>query len=242
MPTAGRHLDRLTALDASFLTNETSAQPHARRRDPDLRGPAADATSTWSSTCEGGCTWCRASARSSSSRRWRPAGRSGSTTPTSTSPTTSATPRCRAPGGEEQLKRLAGARLLPAARPLQAALGDVAGPGLEGDRFALITKTHHALVDGISGVDIGTVLFDLEPVPEPADQRRRLGAAARAAPAELLRRGRDRRGRRRRSSSPSGPSSAVRRPEYAARRRRARRWRASARSSARSPTRRPTCR
>ena len=33
------------------------------------------------------------------------------------------------PGGEQQLKRLAGAGLLPAARPLQAALGDVAGAG-----------------------------------------------------------------------------------------------------------------
>ena len=40
--------------------------------------------------------------------------------------------------------------------------------GLERDRFAILTKTHHAAVDGISGVDIGTVLFDLEPVPEPA--------------------------------------------------------------------------
>ena len=37
------------------------------------------------------------------------------------------------------------------------------------DRFALICKTHHALVDGISGVDIMTVLFDLEPdPPEPS--------------------------------------------------------------------------
>ena len=41
--------------------------------------------------------------------------------------------------------------------------------GLERDRFAILTKTHHAMVDGISGVDIGTVLFDLEPVPEPAE-------------------------------------------------------------------------
>jgi WS/DGAT/MGAT family acyltransferase len=37
--------------------------------------------------------------------------------------------------------------------------------GLEGNRFALISKTHHALVDGISGVDLATVLFDAEPVP-----------------------------------------------------------------------------
>jgi WS/DGAT/MGAT family acyltransferase len=38
--------------------------------------------------------------------------------------------------------------------------------GLEGGRFALISKTHHALVDGVAGVDIATVLFDLSPVPE----------------------------------------------------------------------------
>ena len=42
---------------------------------------------------------------------------------------------------------------------------------LVGDRFALIAKAHHALVDGISGVDITTVLFDAAPdaldVPRP---------------------------------------------------------------------------
>src|SRR6185312_9186954 len=37
--------------------------------------------------------------------------------------------------------------------------------GLEGNRFALISKTHHALVDGISGVDLATVLYDANPVP-----------------------------------------------------------------------------
>jgi diacylglycerol O-acyltransferase / wax synthase len=34
---------------------------------------------------------------------------------------------------------------------------------MAGGRFALIAKTHHALVDGISGVDITTVLFDTAP-------------------------------------------------------------------------------
>jgi diacylglycerol O-acyltransferase / wax synthase len=33
------------------------------------------------------------------------------------------------------------------------------------ERFAVIAKTHHALVDGISGVDITTVLFDASPEP-----------------------------------------------------------------------------
>ena len=37
--------------------------------------------------------------------------------------------------------------------------------GLEGDRFAMLSKTHHALVDGISGVDIMSVLFDTSAEP-----------------------------------------------------------------------------
>src|SRR5258705_1615835 len=41
--------------------------------------------------------------------------------------------------------------------------------GLEDDRFAVISKTHHALVDGVSGVDLATVLFDLTPVPREVD-------------------------------------------------------------------------
>ncbi|HEY8215598.1 MAG TPA: wax ester/triacylglycerol synthase family O-acyltransferase [Acidimicrobiia bacterium] len=37
--------------------------------------------------------------------------------------------------------------------------------GLEGGHVALIQKTHHALVDGVSGVDVATVLLDFEPEP-----------------------------------------------------------------------------
>ncbi len=39
--------------------------------------------------------------------------------------------------------------------------------GLERDRFALISKSHHALIDGIAGIDLATVLFDLSPDPPP---------------------------------------------------------------------------
>jgi diacylglycerol O-acyltransferase / wax synthase len=72
-----------------------------------------------------------------------------------------------APGGEEQLMRLAGrvfSQQLDRSKPLWEMW---LVQGLESDRFALLTKTHHAMVDGIAGVDIATVLFDLEPVPEP---------------------------------------------------------------------------
>ncbi len=45
--------------------------------------------------------------------------------------------------------------------------------GLEENRFALITKTHHSLIDGIAGVDLATVLFDLSPDPPPLSHPRR---------------------------------------------------------------------
>ncbi len=50
--------------------------------------------------------------------------------------------------------------------------------GLEDDRFALITKTHHSLIDGIAGVDLATVLFDLSPDP-PAEPIRRAAPGSR---------------------------------------------------------------
>jgi WS/DGAT/MGAT family acyltransferase len=37
--------------------------------------------------------------------------------------------------------------------------------GLEDNRFALISKTHHSMIDGVAGVDLASVLFDLGPVP-----------------------------------------------------------------------------
>jgi WS/DGAT/MGAT family acyltransferase len=41
--------------------------------------------------------------------------------------------------------------------------------GLEGGHVALMQKTHHALVDGVSGVDVATVLLDFEPTPPPVE-------------------------------------------------------------------------
>jgi diacylglycerol O-acyltransferase / wax synthase len=70
------------------------------------------------------------------------------------------------PGSEEQLRALAArihSQRLDRAKPLWETW---LVQGLEGGRFALISKSHHALVDGISGVDLMTVLFDTSPVPE----------------------------------------------------------------------------
>jgi len=73
------------------------------------------------------------------------------------------------PGSEEQLRNMAArvfSQQLDRTKPLWE-LWMV--QGLTRKRFAFVTKTHHALVDGVSGVDIATVLFDIKPVPEPAE-------------------------------------------------------------------------
>ncbi|MET1006807.1 MAG: wax ester/triacylglycerol synthase domain-containing protein, partial [Propionibacteriaceae bacterium] len=72
----------------------------------------------------------------------------------------SALPR---PGTMEQLREFVGrvlARRLDRSRPLwEMYLVE----GLEGNRFALVTKSHLSLVDGIDTVDIGQVLLDARP-------------------------------------------------------------------------------
>ncbi len=70
------------------------------------------------------------------------------------------------PGDERQLKRLAArvvSQQLDRAKPLWEIW---VVEGLEGNRFALVAKTHHCMVDGVSGVDLLAVL--LNPTPSAA--------------------------------------------------------------------------
>jgi diacylglycerol O-acyltransferase len=166
MSTSGAHLERLTAIDASFLTNESSSShmhiggllifegpppkyvdlvEHIRGRldkvprfRQKLVAPPMEAgRPLWADDVNFNLAYhVRHTALPS-------------------------------PGGEAQLKRLAArvfSQQLDRSKPLWEMW---LVQGLERDRFALLTKTHHAAVDGIAGVDIGTVLFDLEPVPDP---------------------------------------------------------------------------
>lgn len=75
-----------------------------------------------------------------------------------------------APGSEDDLKRLVGRVLsqpLDRDRPLwEMWLVE----GLERDRFALLIKVHHCMMDGVSGVSLLTTLFRAEPdasIPQP---------------------------------------------------------------------------
>ena len=114
--------------------------------------------------------------------------------------------------------------------------------GLTRKRFALITKTHHALVDGVSGVDIATVLFDVKPVPEPAEPDHDWIPDREPSSATLARQGRSRgcwRTPVRAGAPPRAGDRSTRRRPCA---RSPRRSRESARSAGPSPTRRRRCR
>nr|MBA2346906.1 wax ester/triacylglycerol synthase family O-acyltransferase [Solirubrobacterales bacterium] len=71
-----------------------------------------------------------------------------------------------APGGDHELRVLAGrlfAQPLDRTKPLwDLALVEGLADAEGEQRFAIISKAHHALVDGVSGVDITGVLFDLD--------------------------------------------------------------------------------
>jgi diacylglycerol O-acyltransferase / wax synthase len=92
------------------------------------------------------------------------------------------------PADEDALKRLAG-RLFSQRLDRSKPLWEIwLVQSMSGGRFALIAKTHHALVDGISGVDITTVLFDTarEPAPTGADSGQSWSAKPLPGSAKLL--------------------------------------------------------
>lgn len=73
------------------------------------------------------------------------------------------------PGSDEQLRNFA-ARAFSQALDRDKPLWEMwLVDGLEGDRFAIVGKSHHCLVDGVSGMDITTVLYDAEPAPPQGD-------------------------------------------------------------------------
>lgn len=110
---------------------------------------------------------------------------------------------CPAPGGTAELASLVGRIMstpLDRARPLWEAW---VVEGLEGGRFAVVAKVHHAITDGVAGTQILSALFsaspeapprepvqveeDDEPVPSEVDLLRDALAARIARPKEIVR-------------------------------------------------------
>ena len=90
------------------------------------------------------------------------------------------------PADDAALKRLAG-RLFSQRLDRSKPLWEIwLVQSMSRGRFALIAKTHHALVDGISGVDITTVLFDTAREPVPSSSQAPWSAKPLPGPAKLL--------------------------------------------------------
>ncbi len=79
-----------------------------------------------------------------------------------------------APGGDQQLADLM-ARVMSQRLDRDRPLWEYwVVEGLPEGRWALISKTHHCMVDGVSGTDLYRVIFDFSPepsAPAPADDR-----------------------------------------------------------------------
>ena len=77
------------------------------------------------------------------------------------------------PGGDKELTEFAAdiiSRPLDRSRPLWEMY---AVEGLENGMVAIVTKTHHAAVDGVSGAELAQILLDLSPTPtmgEPPEE------------------------------------------------------------------------
>lgn len=96
------------------------------------------------------------------------------------------------PGNDQQLKKLAG-RIMSTALDRAKPLWELwVVEGVEDDRFALIAKIHHCMIDGLSGVDLTTILLNVvpasdveetppwEPRPAPTSSQLAVAEAARA--------------------------------------------------------------
>ena len=91
-----------------------------------------------------------------------------------------------APGGEIELRKLVGrvmAQQLDRSKPLWEIW---VVEGLEEDRWAILAKTHHALVDGVSGTDLLAVIMDISAEADRPHRRSQWVAAPEPSNVELV--------------------------------------------------------
>ncbi len=90
-----------------------------------------------------------------------------------------------APGGMRELADLVGT-LYPVKLDRRLPLWEMWWiEGLEGGRVAVFSKTHHCLIDGVSGVGLAELMCDLEPDPAPAAPSPRLRRRREPEPSDV---------------------------------------------------------
>ena len=106
-----------------------------------------------------GCRWCLGTGRRCASCRWRSVVRRGSTIRHFNLDYHVRRTALPAPGGDEELRNLVGrvmSQQLDRAKPLWEMW---VVEGLDDGRWALISKTHHCMVDGVSATDLLSVIL-----------------------------------------------------------------------------------
>ena len=162
---AQEHLDRLTAIDASFLHQEGSESHMHVGAMVTLEGPAPSMYDFLDSL-RGRLHLVpryRQKLTFPSMETGRPLWVDDPSFHLEYHVRQTALPR---PGDEAQLMALT-ARIFSQALDRSKALWELwMVEGVQDGRWGLLSKSHHALIDGVSGVDLATVLFDLSPVPQ----------------------------------------------------------------------------
>ncbi len=72
-----------------------------------------------------------------------------------------------APGTDEQFHELSEQVMLPMLSRDKPLWEIYLVYGLEGGRTGMMTKVHHAMIDGMSGIDLLKIIFDISPDPKP---------------------------------------------------------------------------
>ena len=236
----GRLVDRMSATDAGFYFAEGENTPDARRVGRGLRRTGAVLRGRGPAAARQAAAGAALPAAGRARCRCTSAGRCGWTTSTSRSSTTSGTPRCPVRAATSSCATWpAGCSASGWTWPSRCGRSWLV-EGLEDGRWALISKVHHCMVDGVAGTDLMQLIFDIDPDaahPEPVgldagagpvDRRRcspapardasshpvrQLGLAAGAGPGRAAPRAllRARRRRSARTLPGAGPAAAPRR-------------------------------
>ncbi|MGC2239271.1 MAG: wax ester/triacylglycerol synthase family O-acyltransferase [Acidimicrobiia bacterium] len=89
------------------------------------------------------------------------------------------------PGSDDQLKSLAG-RIVSTPLDRNKPLWELwIVEGIEEDRFAIIAKIHHCMIDGISGVDLTTILLNVVPTSDIEEDTQAWAPRPRPSPSQL---------------------------------------------------------